>query len=73
MEGSVDESLYTYPSPFNAITRANKTGTNWYDEIFDVAPIQEYNLSVSGGNEKSYLFLKCWLYESGRDSHLYRI
>jgi len=53
MEGEVDESLYSYPQPYYGITRANKSGTNWYDEIFTVAPIQEYNLSVSGGSERA--------------------
>ncbi|MDQ3292243.1 MAG: SusC/RagA family TonB-linked outer membrane protein, partial [Bacteroidota bacterium] len=33
------------------ITKANKTGTNWMDEIFDPAPIQNHQLGVSGGNE----------------------
>ncbi|OIN56941.1 SusC/RagA family protein [Arsenicibacter rosenii] len=33
------------------ITKANKTGTNWLDEIFDPAPIQNHQLGVSGGNE----------------------
>jgi TonB-dependent starch-binding outer membrane protein SusC len=33
------------------ITRANKTGTNWLDEIFDPAPIQSHQLGASGGTE----------------------
>ncbi|QMU27536.1 SusC/RagA family TonB-linked outer membrane protein [Adhaeribacter radiodurans] len=33
------------------ITKANKAGTNWMDEIFDPAPIQNHQLGVSGGNE----------------------
>jgi TonB-linked SusC/RagA family outer membrane protein len=53
MVGSVDESLYSYPSPYNAITKANKTGTDWYNQIFNAALLQEYNLTVSGGNDKS--------------------
>ena len=35
------------------ITKANKAGTNWFDEIFSPAPIQEHNLNVSGGSEKN--------------------
>jgi TonB-linked SusC/RagA family outer membrane protein len=35
------------------IHRANKEGTNWYDEITRNAPIQNYNLAVSGGSNKS--------------------
>jgi TonB-dependent starch-binding outer membrane protein SusC len=33
------------------ITKANKEGTDWMDEIFDPAPIQNHQLGVSGGNE----------------------
>jgi TonB-dependent starch-binding outer membrane protein SusC len=33
------------------ITKANKTGTNWMEEIFDPAPIQNHQIGVSGGNE----------------------
>jgi len=33
------------------ITKANKAGTNWLDEIFDPAPIQNHQLGVSGGND----------------------
>jgi TonB-linked SusC/RagA family outer membrane protein len=33
------------------ITKANKQGTDWFDEIFDPAPIQNHQLGVSGGNE----------------------
>lgn len=33
------------------ITKANKQGTNWLDEIFDPAPIQNHQIGASGGNE----------------------
>ncbi|WP_394367448.1 SusC/RagA family TonB-linked outer membrane protein [Rudanella paleaurantiibacter] len=34
------------------ITKANKEGTNWLEEVFGrVAPIQNHQLGVSGGNE----------------------
>jgi TonB-linked SusC/RagA family outer membrane protein len=33
------------------ITKANKEGTDWFDEIFNPAPIQNHQLGVSGGNE----------------------
>lgn len=33
------------------ITKANKQGTDWMDEIFDPAPIQNHQLKVSGGSE----------------------
>ncbi len=36
---------------------ANKAGTNWWDEITRVAPLNRHTLSFSGGTEKSnYLF-----------------
>ena len=36
---------------FLLITKANKAGTNWMEEIFRTAPIQNHQLGVSGGNE----------------------
>ena len=53
MMGDVDENTYTYPAPYNGISRANKQGTDWFDEVFSAAPIQEYNLSIGGGGDKS--------------------
>jgi len=35
------------------IMRANKTGTDWYDEITDNAPIQNHNITLSGGADRS--------------------
>lgn len=53
----VDPSLYNYslenPSQFYQITRANKEGTNWFEEITQNAPLQNYQLSITGGNDKS--------------------
>lgn len=64
-DSSVDPDLYhvvpnyTDPSQVNnfyQIIRANKSGTNWYQEIFNRAPIANNNLTVSGGGEDgSYL------------------
>lgn len=66
MEGEVDESTYTYPAPYNAITRANKEGTDWSDEILEPAPIHEYNLSVSGGSNKgTYAFSGGYMSQDG--------
>jgi TonB-linked SusC/RagA family outer membrane protein len=66
MAGEVDESTYSYPDPYNGITKANKIGTDWLDELFRVAPLQEYNLTVSGGNEKStYAFSAGYLDQDG--------
>ena len=64
--GTLDETLYSYPNPYNGITKANKTGTNWYDEIFHPAPIQEYNLAMSGGSEKgNYAFSAGYMKQDG--------
>lgn len=41
----------------NLITRADKKGNNWYNDIFSNAPIQSHNLSVSGGADKSNYYL----------------
>jgi len=53
MEGdpSVAPTLYNYPN--YQIYKANKQGTNWYDEIYRKGIVQEYDLSVSGGGKKS--------------------
>jgi len=53
---SVNPDLYSL-DPYYGITRANKEGTDWYDEIFNPAPIQEYNLGINGGNEKARYFV----------------
>ncbi len=63
---SVDESLYNVDpnytnsgdvNDFYRIVRANKQGTNWFQEIFSPASIQSHNLSVSSGSDQgSYLF-----------------
>ncbi len=41
--------------PFNPDTLG--AGTDWVGEIFGPAPIQEHNISLSGGNEKTSIFL----------------
>jgi len=53
MEGnpSVNPALYNYPD--YQIYKANKSGTDWYNEIYRSGIIQEYDLSVSGGGKKS--------------------
>jgi TonB-linked SusC/RagA family outer membrane protein len=51
-EGDPNTDPSTYSSS-NVITKANKAGTNWYDEIYRTGKIQEYDLSISGGSPKS--------------------
>ncbi|WP_103071985.1 SusC/RagA family TonB-linked outer membrane protein [Aquimarina sediminis] len=43
----------TYDPLTNKITRANKEGTDWFDEYFDSAFVQNYNLGLSGGSENA--------------------
>ncbi len=65
-DASVDPSLYfvnpfyTDPNELNSfyqITRANKTGTDWFHEITRSAPITSQNINVSGGNENAKYLL----------------
>ena len=37
--------------PFNNVELGE--GTNWQDQVFQTAPIQNYNLTVTGGSEKT--------------------
>ena len=61
---NADPSKYNIVS--NQITKANKTGTNWYNEITRQAPATSHNVSVSGGNDKStYLFSLGYLNQQG--------
>jgi len=64
-----DPSKYNYtrdPATFYQITRANKQGTNWFDEITDVAPVQNYQLSATGGGENAtYTFSGGYLDQKG--------
>lgn len=48
-DGSIDESTYSFPD--NLIFRANQQGTNWWEEVFDPAPIQDHTLAISGGTD----------------------
>jgi TonB-linked SusC/RagA family outer membrane protein len=72
---SVSPSLY-YVNPdytdlsdyssFYRITKANKTGTDWFHALSKNAPMTSHNLSVSGGSDKgSYLFSLSYLNQEG--------
>ncbi|KEO74359.1 hypothetical protein EL17_06380 [Anditalea andensis] len=58
MEGDprVDPSLYALDLPggnINQIVRANKQGTRWFDEVTRAAPIQNHDITLSGGGDNS--------------------
>jgi hypothetical protein len=53
-DNAVDASRYKLYTA--QITKANKEGTDWFNEIFDAAPIQSHNLSLGAASEKSNFF-----------------
>jgi TonB-dependent starch-binding outer membrane protein SusC len=56
----------TYDINTNQITRANKIGTDWYKEITRNASMQNHNISVSSGSDKSsYFFSFGYLNQEG--------
>ena len=62
----VNPNLYSLDSPAYQIVKFNKTGTNWYHEMFKPAISQSHTLSVSGGSEKNaYLFSVGYLDQQG--------
>lgn len=52
-----DMSKYNYDgkdrSTFYQITKANKAGTKWFEELSQNAPTQSYQLSATGGSENA--------------------
>jgi len=54
---TVDESLYRIDleNPANTfqIVQANREGTNWFREATRTAPIQNHDITISGGTDKS--------------------
>jgi TonB-dependent starch-binding outer membrane protein SusC len=53
---ALDMSLYNInfdKGPVYQIIRANKQGTDWYDELTEVNPIQNHTLGLSGGSENA--------------------
>jgi len=66
---------FTAGRPIKQIQPTNKSGTNWFDEIFSPALSQNHTLTVSGGNEKNkYLFSFGYLDQEGTllNTHLKR-
>jgi len=69
-----DMSKYNYNAKdrasFYQITKANKAGTKWFDELSQTAPIQSYQLAANGGNETSqYAFSGGYLDQKGSLIH----
>lgn len=70
----VDMSKYNYNAKDRAsyyqITKANKAGTNWFDELTETAPIQSYQLAANGGTDKAtYAFSGGYLDQKGTMIH----
>lgn len=66
MEGDPDTNPDLYSYPDYTIIKANKEGTDWYDEIYRNGLYQEYDMSVSGGTDNmNYLFSGSYLSEDG--------
>jgi TonB-dependent starch-binding outer membrane protein SusC len=54
------------PTNLSANVPLNRTGTNWLDEIFNDAPVSNYNLSATGGTEAgSFAFSGGYLKQDG--------
>lgn len=45
------------PNSSYLIVPANKTGTNWYNEVFSAQPLMNHNIGLSGGSDKSKFYL----------------
>lgn len=80
-QGEVDESAY-YVDPyytdggavggFNQIIRANQEGTNWFQEIFNPAPIMNHDFSIGQGGEKgNFLFSLSYIDQEGTLANTY--
>jgi len=70
----VDMAKYYYnikdANNFYQITKANKEGTNWFDELSQNAPIQSYQIGATGGSENAtYAFSGGYLDQKGTVIH----
>lgn len=69
--GQFDEEAF-YRFPDRPVDRANKQGTDWFNEIFNPALIQEHNVSVSGATQNAnYYFSTNYLNHEGTMIHNY--
>jgi TonB-linked SusC/RagA family outer membrane protein len=67
---AVDPSKYVFdannPENDYLIQKVNKSGTDWFHEVFTPAMMQNYNLDISGGTDKAnYLFSVEYLNQEG--------
>ena len=65
-QGAPNTSLADYSLYTNHITLADRTGNDWFHDIFKPAPIQNHNIAVSGGSGKSsYYFAFNYMDQDG--------
>lgn len=76
---AVDPSKYNLdpvnPANNYLIQKANKSGTNWFQEVFDPAPITSHNITTSGGSDKAkYMVSLIYFNQQGTllDTHIKR-
>src|SRR5690606_36140043 len=55
--GSDTPGSAPYDAETNRIQRANKNGTDWFDEYFNSALYQQYNIGLEGGNETAKYYV----------------
>ena len=68
-EGDPNTNPSTYDIGSNQIMKANKTGTDWFHEIFKPAMIQNHSLSVSSGSDTVVVLFWNELFQPGRYAH----
>jgi TonB-dependent starch-binding outer membrane protein SusC len=70
---AVDPAKYNFDqNGFYQIARANKEGTDWFQEMTQAAPTQSHNLSASGGNDRSIFSMSLGYYnENGLQKYTY--
>lgn len=70
---AVDPSKYVYDqNGFYQIVKANKEGTDWFKEMTQVAPVQNHNLTASGGTDRSVYSISLGYYnEAGIQKYTY--
>jgi TonB-linked SusC/RagA family outer membrane protein len=55
--GDPNTTLATYNLPNNQITPTDKTGNDWFHDIFKPAPITQHTISASNSTERSSYYL----------------